>query len=135
MKIAVDTNVLVRYLTWDDEDQAEEATRTIESAETIAIPIVVLCELVWVLQRGYRYTNDEIVKAVRHLTESRTAEVDRPATEAGLEMLARGGDFADGVIVYEASRLKCGQIVTFDQTLAGLAGSANIALLGAGRPA
>ena len=29
MRIAVDTNVLVRYLTWDDEGQTIEAARAI----------------------------------------------------------------------------------------------------------
>jgi hypothetical protein len=38
----------------------------------------------------------EIVDVVRHLIQTRNIEIDRPAAEVGLQMLARGGDFADG---------------------------------------
>ena len=65
MRIAVDTNVLVRYLTWDDEGQAIEAARAIEEADAIVVPTIVLCELVWVLKRVYRYREPEIVDIMR----------------------------------------------------------------------
>ena len=58
LSIAVDTNVLVRYLTWDDEAQAEAAARVIESGEVVAISVIVLCELAWVLRRAYRYRTE-----------------------------------------------------------------------------
>ena len=57
--IALDTNVLVRYLTWDDEEQASEAANAIETADGLFVPTIVLCELVWVLKRAYRYTGPE----------------------------------------------------------------------------
>jgi len=41
VRIAVDTNVLVRYLTWDDEGQAIEAANAIEGAEAIVVPTLV----------------------------------------------------------------------------------------------
>ena len=54
VRIAVHTNVLVRYLTWDDEGQAIEAATAIEAADAMLEPTIVLCELVSVLQRAYR---------------------------------------------------------------------------------
>ena len=42
--------------------------------------------------------------------------VDRLAAESGLRMLARGGDFADGVIEHDAIRAGCDRLATFDQT-------------------
>lgn len=128
-RVAVDTNVLVRYFTWDDKDQAEEAARTIESAETVVVSTVVLCELVWVLRRAYRYDEAEIGNIIRRLAETRTIELDRPATEAGLSMLARGGDFADGVIQFEADGAKCERLVTFDRKFARASVSAIVELL------
>jgi predicted nucleic-acid-binding protein len=115
MKLAVDTNVLVRYLAWDDVGQARNATVQIESADEIFISTIVLCETVWVLRRAYRYSSDEILEALSDVIHSRNVEVDRPAAEAGLRMLARGGDFADGVIEFEAIRSDCDRIATFDQ--------------------
>jgi predicted nucleic-acid-binding protein len=117
MKLAVDTNVLVRYLTWDDAEQARRATAQIESAETIFISTIVLCETAWVLKRAYRRSDEDIAEALSGLVHSRNVETDRLAAESGLRMLARGGDFADGVIEHDAIRAGCDRLATFDQTL------------------
>jgi len=129
VSIAVDTNVLVRYLTWDDVAQARAAA-AIENGEIIAISSIVLCELVWVLKRAYRLTNTEIADAMQFVIESRNVEVDRPAAESGLYMLRRGGDFADGIIQHDASRARCRHIATFDQDFAELLGVDRAVLLG-----
>jgi len=121
VKIAVDTNVLVRFLTWDDPEQAAQAAQVIEEAEMVFISTVVLCELVWVLRRAYRYKATEIVATLQTLIESRTVETDRAAAESGLQLLAAGGDFADGVILYEAERAKAAKLATFDQGFASRA--------------
>jgi len=42
-------------------------------------------------------------------------EMDRPAIEAGLEILDKGGDFADGVIAYEGQWLGAEEFVSFDR--------------------
>ena len=118
MRIAVDTNVLVRYLTWDDEGQAIEAARAIEEADAIVVPTIVLCELVWVLKRVYRYREPEIVDILRRFVAIRAVEIDRPAAEAGIAMLTRGGNFADGIVRHEADGAKCDRVVTFDQGFA-----------------
>lgn len=121
--------MLVRYLTWDDEAQAEAAARVIESGETVAIPVIVLCELAWVLKRAYRYRTDEIADAIRRIVSSHGVDVDRHAAEAGLRMLAREGDFADGIAQTEAARARGRHIVTFDREFARLLGPGNVVLL------
>jgi predicted nucleic-acid-binding protein len=116
MKLAVDTNLLIRYLAWDDVGQARNAAAQIEAADILFISTIVLCETVWVLRRAYRYSSDEIMEALSDLIHSRNVEVDHPAAEAGLRMLARGGDFADGVIEHDAILSNCDRVSTFDQT-------------------
>lgn len=133
MRITADTNVLVRFLTWDDDDQATEAARMIEEADAVFISTVVLCELVWVLKRAYRYKATEIAAALRSLIESRTVETNRAAAEAGLRLLEAGGDFADGVILFEADKAKVARLVTFDRTLADRASADAVMLLGTPR--
>ena len=130
MRIAVDTNVLVRYLTWDDEAQAIEAATAIEGADAIVVSTTVLCELVWVLKRAYRYPGPEIIDILRRLVAIRAVEIERPAAAAGIAMLARGGDFADGIIQHEADRAKCDRLVTFDQGFARHGGHDKVELLG-----
>lgn len=62
--IGVDTNILVRYLTQDDPEQARKASREIdqgaEAGETFFITDVVMCELVWVLETAYDYDRLQI---------------------------------------------------------------------------
>jgi uncharacterized protein with PIN domain len=77
VRIAVDTNVLVRYLTWDDEAQAIEAANAIEGADAMVVPTIVLCELVWVLKRAYRYAGPEIIDILRRLVAIRAVEASR----------------------------------------------------------
>ena len=124
MKLGVDTNVLVRYLVSDDAVQSKQATAQIEAADIVFISTVVLCETVWVLQRAYRYSSEEIVTAISAVVCSRNVETDRAAAEAGLGMLARGGDFADGVIEHQAAQARCDLLSTFDAKFRQLLGPA-----------
>ena len=132
MRIALDTNVLVRYLTWDHDVQSPLSAKAIEGAETVVVSSIVLCETVWVLERAYKLKAKEIAKTLKDFIVSETVEVDRPLAEAGLTALERGGDFADGVILFEADRAKADQLVTFDQQFSKLAKSPRLNLLGTG---
>lgn len=131
MKIAVDTNVLVRFLIWDDEAQARAAAAAIEAAETVVLPILVLCETVWVLRRVYRLPPGDIATSLRDLIDSKPIEVDRPMVEAGLAILDRGGDFADGVALFQARQARAAHLVTFDRIFGALAGAERVRLLDA----
>ena len=115
MKIADDTNVLLRAITEDDERQSKVAQAQLAKADMVALAIPVLCELVWVLSRGYGKSAAEIAATVRRLIDSANVVVNRPAAEAGLAVLEAGGDFADGVIVYEGSWLGADTFVSFDR--------------------
>lgn len=120
MKITADTNVLVRALVQDDPEQARAASALLEQAELVAIPLPVLCELVWVLRRVYRFSNHDCVCAIQALLASSSVAADRPAVAAGLKLLALGGDFADGVIAFGGRQLGSQQLATFDRETAHL---------------
>jgi predicted nucleic-acid-binding protein len=51
--MAVDTNVLARYLTNDDREQARRAMAVLAEAKAILVPHTVLLELEWVLRAVY----------------------------------------------------------------------------------
>jgi predicted nucleic-acid-binding protein len=114
VKIAVDTNVLVRAVARDDFEQYQAATGIMGRAETLAIAVPCLCELVWVLHTVYRFRPADISRAIRVLIAADNVETNRSAVEAGLEMLEAGGDFADGVIAYEGRWLGGKTFVSFD---------------------
>lgn len=114
MKITADTNVLVRALTGDDVEQSQVATAELAAADLVALPLAALCELVWVLNRGYQIALADIAEAIRRLINSANVVVNRPAVEAGLTLLDAGGDFADGVIAYEGRWLGADVFLSFD---------------------
>ena len=115
MRIAVDTNVLVRAAVRDDAEQTESATRLMGRAEVVAIAVSSFCEFVWVLRSVYRFRSDEMAMAIRTVVAAQNVETNRLAVEAGLAMLDAGGDFADGVIAYEGTWLGGETFVSFDK--------------------
>lgn len=115
MKVAVDTNVLVRAAVRDDPDQADAAMRIMARAEVVAIGLSSLCEFVWVLRSVYGYGEPRIAEAIRVVLAAENVEANRPAIDAGLAMLDAGGDFADGVIAYEGRWLGGETFISFDK--------------------
>ena len=115
MKISVDTNVLVRAVLQDDAEQARVAAKILEEASLIAISLPCLCELAWILLRGAQFPKEKVAVAIRALFDVGNVVMNRPAVEAGLSVLAAGGDFADGVIAYEGNWLGGETFVSFDK--------------------
>lgn len=111
----VDTNVLVRAATRDDERQAAVAEKLLKEAERVVIGMSCLCEFAWVLSRAYKHRPRVIAATIRRLVNEPSAIVDRPVVEAGLAALDAGGDFADGVIAFEGRRMGGDVFVSFDR--------------------
>jgi predicted nucleic-acid-binding protein len=123
MKITADTNVLVRAIVGDDAPQSRIAHRELNKADLVALALPALCELAWVLSRGYKIPSGKIAEAIRGLVNSANVVVNRPAAEAGLALLVAGGDFADGVIGYEGNWLGADVFVSFDRKAVKLMGA------------
>ena len=115
MRVAVDTNVLVRAVVRDDRAQAEVAAKWLRNSSLLVVALSALCELVWVLRRVYGFKAAEVADTIRSLTSAENVETNRPAVEAGLAMLDAGGDFSDGVIAYEGRWLGAETFVSFDK--------------------
>ncbi len=92
MKVAVDTNVLIRAVVQDDEHQARAAATLLKDAEIIAVSLPCLCEFAWVLRRVYGFARTDISTALRALLAAGNVIVNRPAVEAGLAVFDAGGD-------------------------------------------
>ncbi len=118
--IGLDTNVLVRYLTKDDETQWKQAVETIDNAESCFISNIVLCEMVWVLRgKPYKYSQSEILKIIELLLQSSKLEfVNRTVIYQALKLnkLVKA-DFADYLIGAVNHFHECSTTVTFDRKL------------------
>lgn len=66
--IALDTNVLLRYLLQDDPTQSAEAAQLIASHAIILIPDIVLVETIWMLKgRKYQLKKSELISVIQAL--------------------------------------------------------------------
>ena len=115
VRITADTNVLVRAVVRDDAAQAAAAQALLLRATAIAVPIPVLCELAWVLRRGYGFRAGDIAAAIEAIADIDTVATDSPAVDAGLAVLRTGGDFADGAIASQGERLGGTVFASFDR--------------------
>ncbi len=125
--IALDTNVLVRYLAHDDVDQFNMANDLINSCTADQPGYVcreVMIELVWVLERSYKYSREEIADALESIVSASQLEVESAQDIAAVLNLYRKEryDFADLLIRQAASRGGNYNIKTFDQKFAKLDG-------------
>ena len=122
-RLALDTNVVLRYLVRDDAGQAERARRLIESkreeVDRLFISWIVLCELAWVLHRTYGYPRRAVGLVVRGLLESREVVVENEdaAGRALASYFAGRGGYADYLIREAAQRARCASVATFDTDL------------------
>lgn len=113
--IALDTNLLVRYLLNDDEAQAEAAEAVLSGGEVCLVPITVWLELVWVLE-CYDCQRQAIAKALRHLMGLPNLQPgDSLALLRALNWFESGMDFADALHLASSSSVE--SFVTFDQPL------------------
>jgi len=66
--IAIDTNVLLRYLLEDDVKQTKKATAIINGSEQVLVTDIVLAETIWTLKgKKYKLDKDSIVNVVNAL--------------------------------------------------------------------
>jgi predicted nucleic acid-binding protein len=119
--LAVDTNIIVRYLTGDHPEQFAKA-RALIDGEDIFVCTTVLLETGWVLGRGYRFSRDRIIAALTAFAGLPRVTLEDPALAAkALDWMARGMDFADALHLAKAEG--CEAFVSFDQHFATVAHS------------
>ncbi|HTW49089.1 MAG TPA: type II toxin-antitoxin system VapC family toxin [Acidobacteriaceae bacterium] len=111
----MDTNILLRAFLRDDAAQARTASRVLREADLIAVSLSSLCELVWVLRRLYGLQREEIADLLEALLNTENVAINRAAASAGLLAYRAGGDFADGVIVWDGEWLGAETFVSFDK--------------------
>jgi len=126
--IGLDTNILVRYLTQDDQTQSPKAREIVERRLTEENPgfisIVAMVETVWVLERAYELTTHEIVGAIERMlqTDVLVVENEQEVFTAMIALKEGHGAFADAVIAALGARRGCSRTLTFDRKALRLPG-------------
>ena len=138
--IAVDTNVLLRYLLHDDPAQAALADRVFGGVENVLITDVVLAEAVWTLVgRKYSLSSQGLVGVLERLFSEPNVRFEEDqvvwrALQAYRNVVAEDGEspaqigFADALIVSKAQRVASAAgetlngVYTFDKAMQHLPG-------------
>ena len=124
--IGLDTNVLVRYIVEDDPDQAELARIAIEDQCTTEEPgfisLMVVCELVWVLERAYKCSRAQVSEVLMNLllTETFSIEYHDVAWQAYHDFIEGNADYADCLISRLNHATGCTTTYTFNRKAAKL---------------
>lgn len=124
---SLDTNVLVRHLAQDDEQQSPLATTLIKDSgadESLFIPLSVVVELKWVLRASYSLSKQEIIKLLSDLLETRQIKFhEEESVERAVHIYRSSrANFADCLHLACAFTQSALPLVTFDKTAANLDG-------------
>ena len=113
--IAIDTNVLLHYLLWDDKTQAAKADKLINGSTLVLITDVVLVETLWTLKgKKYKLDKTAMIDVINSLFEEpniyfedgqtvwRALNDYRQAKPVGTGNKKKEADFSDALIVNKA---------------------------------
>ena len=136
--IAIDTNVLLRYVLQDDRDQASAAAALIQGGDLVLVADTVLVETIWTL-KGKKYNQEKaaLVSVIEALFEEPNIcfEDDQSVWRALSEYRAakplkgKEADFSDALILNKSRAIATrrghsfGGFYTFDQAAQTLAGA------------
>ncbi len=115
---ALDTNMLLRFVIRDDENQFAKARDFLNSRsadDPAFISLIVLVEFVWTLRQRYGRNRREILSLVTILLETRELAFEDEDELSTIIADADRGELADHLISYCARRAGCSATVTFDQ--------------------
>ena len=123
--LALDSNILIRYLVEDDPEQTRVAAEFIETQLSASDPgfvsLVVLCEVAWTLRSGYGFERTQVQDTLSRLSKARQLSFEH--AEIVDRALSGGGQDAADVIVHALGQLHgCSATVTFDRRFARLEG-------------
>ena len=83
-----------------------------------------MVETVWVLDRAYGLTPQQIAAALEHMLQAETLEIEneQEVFAATVALKTGSGSFADALIGALGSRAGCARTLTFDKTASKLPG-------------
>ncbi len=111
--IAIDTNIVVRYLTGDHPDQSARARALVDTGP-VFVPVTVLLEAEWVLRNAYGQRAPDVARALRAFGGLPGVTYDDALIVAeALDRAERGMDFADALHLGKSGGSE--KFATFDQ--------------------
>lgn len=118
---ALDTNCLVRWLLWDNPEQAKKVNNTLDnSACKIHVADLAIVETAWVLKSVYQFDDKIIEELLRKILEHKNINCNRALFKNVLDSLNNGSpkvSLTDICLVYYAKLSDANTLLTFDVNL------------------
>lgn len=116
---ALDTNVLVRYLTQDDDAQFRKVLQMLNRKRSVFFVCdLVLAETDWVLRSLYDWSGKEVAEAFARLTTIHNLTFENEARlRSSLKALREGADLADELILRNCRATGAKAFATFDKEI------------------
>ena len=117
----VDTNILIRFLIGDDEQQAKKVYNIFKKAESekneLFVSLLVVLELIWVLESVYEISRTEILDSVSELLLMPILKFEHQSALQQFTLSAQGNkyDLSDLLIAHSAKIQGCKTVLTFDK--------------------
>ena len=129
---SLDTNVLVRYLIDDKDNEQQSAlakkliSAAVQVGDTLYIPITVMLELEWVLRSNFKFNKSEVTATLSSLLSCCELSFESEAAlEVALALYIKGGaDFADCTHIALAHLAGEAPLWTFDRAASKVDGAA-----------
>jgi predicted nucleic-acid-binding protein len=118
--IGIDTNILVRYLVQDDEEQSVLVNALFAQARPnnrLFVSTFVLVETIWVLSSVYGTALNDIGESLARLCNSQRVSVQDVETVKGVLEAGLDKDYMDKLVAESARRQGCSPFLTFDRRL------------------
>jgi len=118
---AIDTNILTRFITKDDEQQANRIyqlfKQTEETQEQLFVPLLVVLELIWVLESIYEIPNEDVLDSLSDLLLMPILQFESETVMQSFINSARNTkfDLSDILIAHTAHSFDCESTLTFDK--------------------
>ena len=117
----IDTNILVRFLIGDDEQQAKKVYNIFKKAESekdeLFVPLLVVLELIWVLETVYEISRADILDSIREFLLLPISRFEHKSVLQQFTLSAQANryDLADLLIAHSAKLQGCKTVLTFDK--------------------
>ena len=119
--MALDTNILIRFLVRDDELQADIVYRLFKKAEkeksTFFVPLLVVLETIWVLESVYKISRSDVIDSINNLVLMPILDFEAQSAIMSFISNARNNntDLPDLLIAYSSKSSGCEYLLTFDK--------------------
>ena len=117
----VDTNILIRFLIGDDEQQARKVYNVFKKTELdkneLFVPLLVILELIWVLESVYEISRTDILDSVSDLLLMPILKFENQSVLQQFIISAQGNryDLSDLLIAHSAKIQGCETVLAFDK--------------------